>query len=183
MRKLSFKLILFVGLLLITGWTQAALTVQVNGSVYDDVQDVSWDQDANDPLWTSFVPPPGHTLAKICTDGGDFLQNEALAWIAHLNVNAYKGISDWRLWTTMQPDPTCSGQVPADAYYPAQGYGYRCTGSELGHLFYATAPDGTSSSRLTVIPGSLGLLLYFDMTLRIYMDTVPVTRLAFHEII
>ena len=40
------------------------------------------------------------------------------------------GFSDWRLPTTLQPDPTCSIQSGGVSY------GYNCTGSELGHMFY-----------------------------------------------
>lgn len=38
--------------------------------------------------------------------------------------------NDWRLPTTLQPDPTCDDQGGGD------GYGYNCTGSEIGHLWY-----------------------------------------------
>lgn len=38
--------------------------------------------------------------------------------------------------------PTCESQVPANDLFPAQGYGYRCAGSELGHLFCSAVPDG-----------------------------------------
>ncbi len=129
---------------------QAALTVQGNGTVYDSVQDISWDQDgnavktlcdANDAIWTSFVPPAppegsGRDLAAICAANGRLNWFEAEAWVAHLNGSLYKGIADWRQWTVTQPDPTCSIQVPQ------WSEGYRCTGSELGHLFNALPPAG-----------------------------------------
>jgi hypothetical protein len=44
-----------------------------------------------------------------------------------LNIN---GISGWRLPVTLQPDSTCSGQLPG------WSGDYNCTGSEIGHLFY-----------------------------------------------
>ena len=137
-----------VVLLLATGWVQAALTVQANGTVYDDVLGISWDQDANatktlcdaaDPLWTSFVPSSGRALADICASDGDLRWTEAVEWVAHLNANSYKGFTNWRLPTVTQPDPTCSDQ---SSTVPPQDFGYRCTGSELGHLFNAPAPAG-----------------------------------------
>jgi hypothetical protein len=42
------------------------------------------------------------------------------------------GISGWRLPTTVQPDPNCYNQNQSAGY----SYGYNCTGSEMGHLFY-----------------------------------------------
>ena len=136
------------GLLLAAGSVQAALTVQSNGTVYDDVRGISWDQDANavktlcdaaDPIWTSFVPSSGRALATICASDGDLWWSEAVEWVAHLNANNYKGFTNWRLPEVTQPDPTCSDQSTDD---PPQGFGYRCTGSELGHLFNAPAPAG-----------------------------------------
>jgi hypothetical protein len=41
-----------------------------------------------------------------------------------MNAAKYLGFSSWRLPTTLETDPSCSGSA------------YGCTGSELGHLFY-----------------------------------------------
>ncbi|MHB8472649.1 MAG: Lcl domain-containing protein [Gammaproteobacteria bacterium] len=51
----------------------------------------------------------------------------ANAWASGLTVS---GVSGWRLPTTLQPDATCGGQSGSASY------GYNCTGSEMGHLFY-----------------------------------------------
>ncbi|MDG4597181.1 MAG: hypothetical protein P9F75_16085 [Candidatus Contendobacter sp.] len=145
---------LAVTLLLGTGSAEAVLTVQGNGTVYSDTQGISWDQDANaiktlcdanDPLWTSFVPPSGIPLATICAGGGDLQWQDAVAWIQHINANSYKGLTNWRLWTVTQPDPSCSAQASFPGF-PDQGYGYGCTGGELGFLFYAPAPNGLGNS-------------------------------------
>jgi len=137
------------------GAAQATLSVQGNGTVYDSVQNISWDQDANavktlcdanDPIWTSFVPGSGRPLSDICASGGDFHWDEAVAWIAHLNANAYKGITNWRLYSTTQPDPTCSAQTSPGAPYPDQGFLYGCTGGELGHMFYKPPPAGLGNT-------------------------------------
>lgn len=42
--------------------------------------------------------------------------------------NGYLGYSDWRLPTTLQPDPSCGSGGFNNSY--------NCTGSEMGHLFY-----------------------------------------------
>ncbi len=53
-------------------------------------------------------------------------------WADTLTVN-FAGYSyeDWRLPTTLQPDYSCSNQQ-WDPFY----YGFNCTGSEMGHLYY-----------------------------------------------
>lgn len=155
MKKGSIILAL-VGLVSYGAAAQAALTVQGNGTVYDSVQDISWDQDGNAvktlcdagaSIWTSFVPPllpdgSGRDLTTICEKGGILNWYEAEAWVAHLNASLYKGLADWRLWTVTQPDATCSGQSDHGLSFPLQGHGYHCTGSELGHLFNALPPAG-----------------------------------------
>jgi len=67
-----------------------------------------------------------------------------ITWLRNANVNgamdwdsavawaddfSFAGYDDWRLPTTLQPDPSCTEQSGAS-------YGYDCTGSEMGHLWY-----------------------------------------------
>jgi hypothetical protein len=60
-----------------------------------------------------------------------------VAWANGLSVtfgsNTY---TDWRLPTTTQPDSSCGSQFNPGGSFPLQGYGYNCTGSEMGHLYY-----------------------------------------------
>ena len=51
-----------------------------------------------------------------------------------MNTTNYLGYNDWRLPTTLQPEPSCSDHFVwgGNTY----GYGSGCTGSEMGHLFY-----------------------------------------------
>ncbi len=63
----------------------------------------------------------------------------AVAWADGLSVyDSVRNVTydDWRLPTTLQPDPSCYGQSGGDSY------GNYCTGSEMGHLFNV---DGISS--------------------------------------
>jgi hypothetical protein len=53
--------------------------------------------------------------------------SDAKAWAAHLNVN---GVTGWRLPRSPQPDPACNMQTSG------LSRGFRCTGSEMGNLFY-----------------------------------------------
>ena len=51
---------------------------------------------------------------------------DANTWAASLNVD---GITGWRLPDTLQPDASCDTQTGGS-------YGFGCTGSEMGNLFY-----------------------------------------------
>jgi hypothetical protein len=55
--------------------------------------------------------------------------SEAVAWVQQLN---YRGFTNWRLPTTLDPDPSC---VELESIKGP--YDYYCSGSELGHLFYS----------------------------------------------
>jgi hypothetical protein len=66
--------------------------------------------------------------------------NQAQSWVAAMNAANYLGYSDWRLPVTSQPDASCGSQTGGVSY------GYNCTGSELGHLFYQAL--GANASEL-----------------------------------
>jgi len=96
----------------------AALLGRLGGqAVYDTDFDITWLADAT--FGVSGI-----------NDGGHMSWTTANEWIAAMNTANYLGYSDWRLPTTPQPDPSCNSQVGRDSY------GYYCTGSEMGHLFY-----------------------------------------------
>ena len=84
--------------------------------VYDTDRNITWLADAN--------------YAKTSGYDADGLMNwtDANAWAASLNIGGYTG---WRLPTTLNLDSSCSVYIPSFL-----SYGYNCTGSELGHLFY-----------------------------------------------
>lgn len=54
-----------------------------------------------------------------------------------------EGISGWRLPATLQPDASC------DSHNGSISAGNHCTGSEMGHLFYAELGGVTGSSIAT----------------------------------
>ena len=105
------KLILAIALVLMASGAQAALIDRGSGFIYDDVQDITWAQDAN-------------------INGLDTWANQ-VAWAAGYSQthSVYGTFDDWRLPTTLQPDPSCSVQSGGNSY------GESCTGSEMGHLF------------------------------------------------
>ena len=98
---------------------EAALIDRGGGFIYDDVQDITWAQDAN-------------------INGVDTWANQ-VAWAAGYSQthSVYGTFDDWRLPTTLQPDASCSDQSGGVSS------GLDCTGSEMGHLFNV---DGISSS-------------------------------------
>ncbi len=120
----------------------------------DTVQQIAWMQDANlvktacsaagpsaeKDLWDAFdalLPLSGvvRTGFIICGNDGELTWAEAEAWIGVLNNENYLGYNTWRQPVTpdLADDPTC--QANGFVYY-------KCVGSELGHLFYESAPAG-----------------------------------------
>lgn len=87
---------------------------------YDTEQDITWLADANAAAGSIY--DDGASLFD-----GRMTGTNANAWISSLTIEGY---SNWRLPTTLQPDPTCSTQ---GAYGSRD---FNCTGSEMGHLYY-----------------------------------------------
>jgi len=87
----------------------AGLINRGNGMIYDTDLNITWLSNAN-------------------LEGGGMHWSAANSWAASLTVG---GFTNWRLPTTLQPDATCSNQSGGVSF------GYDCTGSELGHLFYS----------------------------------------------
>ncbi len=170
--------LLAAGLLGLGGVSQAALVPYTSAGVqlvYDDVQDLTWMRDAN--LFKTQYDADNNVVADIIgavptiTSGngihsvvsGDFNTSHglmtwygAMAWAEWLGSIDYAGADNWRLPVTIQPDATCDSQFDPGAGFPLQGYGYDCTGSDLGDLFYTvgglTAGDGINQS--TILTGA-----------------------------
>lgn len=111
---------------LVSGSAHAALQGRdLNGSpgsfeaYYDTDRNITWLADAN--------------YAKTSGYDADGKMDWAAAnyWVANLSftdgVNVY---DNWRLPATSQPDASCSDQSGGASF------GYGCTGSEMGHLYY-----------------------------------------------
>lgn len=91
--------------------------------LYDTTLNVTWLADANlaatEDFGVRFIDPTGYTDA-----------DSALKWIGAMNATDYLGFDNWRLPTTLQPDPSCSRQNGLGSG------GLNCSGGEMGHLFY-----------------------------------------------
>ena len=93
----------------------AALVDRGGGLIYDTDLNITWLADANYAMTSGFDADGAMTWST------------AMTWAADLS---YGGYTDWRLPATVQPDATCGDQSGGDSF------GYNCTGSEMGHLFY-----------------------------------------------
>jgi hypothetical protein len=91
----------------------------------------------------------------------------ANAWAASLTLGGY---TDWRLPTSLQPDPTCSGQHDPGGGFPLRSFDFNCTGAELGHLFYnGLGGDPITSIFDTGDPAKLAL--FTNIPLRVWTST------------
>lgn len=102
----------------------APLEVSPDGkAVYDKGHNITWTADAN-------LARSNHLgVAGVRQDGSmDF--KSAQAFVKALRTSRYLKSNQWRLPTTTMPDDGCS-QNPKSA-----AFGYGCTKSELGDLFY-----------------------------------------------
>lgn len=88
---------------------------------YDTDLDITWLANAN------YAKTSGYDA------DGKMTWTAANTWAANLsffNPLTNQTYDNWRLPTTLQPDASCGTNV-------AWSYGAGCTGSEMGHLFYA----------------------------------------------
>lgn len=92
-------------------------------TVYDADADVTWLADANLAATESFGV---EGIAR----SGAMRHDTAVAWVKAMNAadhgKGYLGRKDWVLPPSVQPDETCS----------QNNFGFGCTGSPLGRLYY-----------------------------------------------
>ena len=140
---------------LISGAANATLMGRdLNGSVgsfeayYDTDLDITWLADANYADTSGYAPVFG--LMDWAT---------ANTWAANLSftdgVNVY---DNWRLPTTLQPDASCAGQD----YFIGYSYGYKCTGSEMAHLYTELGGDTEGQSISSSVDPDLAKFTNFE---------------------
>lgn len=111
---------------------EATLIDRGNGLIYDTELNVTWLQDANYAMTSGYDAD------------GRMQWTDAVAWAENL---IYGGYDDWRLPTALNMD----GSGPC--------FGYDCTGSEMGHLFYLDL-GGTASSTISTSGPFLNIMPY-----------------------
>ena len=120
------KLFIIATLVLSTS-ANAALISRLGGQAYyDDVSDLTWLADAN------YAQTSGYDA------DGRMTWDTANTWAEGLDV---AGVTGWRLADTIQPDASCS---------IGNSYGFDCTGSEMGNLFYNVL-GGVAGSSITTV--------------------------------
>ena len=126
--KKTFKTAALLGALAMMGAVQAGpvvLTKLDDKQVLDSSTNLVWASDWN--------------LAQTSGYDSDGLMSwsESVAWIAKLNTENYAGHNDWRLANTnTTASSNCSHNSNPGGGFARQYWGYSCTGSEMGHLFY-----------------------------------------------
>jgi hypothetical protein len=113
MKKISLFVMMLILLLGLSVSCHATLMDMGDGTIYDTDLQLSWLQNANTNGLISWY--------------------SAMNWADNL---VFAGFDNWRLPTTLQPDPSCNAQLDPGGGFPLQGYSYNCIGSEMGHLYY-----------------------------------------------
>lgn len=123
MRKITIILIALWVIFVPSINARASLSDRGGGMIYDTDRNITWLKDMN------YARTSGYDTDGFMTWG------QAMTWADGLS---YGGYDDWRLPSTLQPDSSCS---------IGSSYGYGCTGSEFGHLYYTEL--GNSAGGLT----------------------------------
>jgi len=165
-KKTLLAMFLSAGLFSATS-AHAVLTLTLGGQgVYDSDLNITWMQNANLAATNTFG------VSGITSDGR-MIWDTAQNWIGAMNAANYLGYNDWRLATTLQPDLSCDTQSGGNSY------GYNCTGSEMGHLFYNELGGTANSSILS--SGDPDLSLFQNIQSSFYWSTeAPNTDVAWY---
>ena len=127
--RISVFAALLIAVASVSTIANAALVSRLGGLAYYDTEaDLTWLADANN------AQTSGHDA------DGRMTWTDANAWAASLDV---AGVTGWRLADTLQPDASCGTQSSVS-------YGYNCTGSEMGNLFYNVL-GGSAYNSITTI--------------------------------
>ena len=124
MKNLLIFMLTMVLFFSLTPFSYAIPIDNLDGTITDSDTGLMWLQDANHAMGRfDFNPDDG--LMRF------FSFSEFLAQMNAGNISGGNfGYTDWRLPTTLQPDPRCSSQ------FGGSSFGFNCTGSEMGNLFY-----------------------------------------------
>ncbi len=139
---------------------EAALIDRGNGLIYDPDLDITWLADANYAMTSGY------------DDDGRMDWSATQIWVQQLS---YLSFTNWRLPSTLDPDPNCVEMESIKGSYL-----YYCSGSEMGHLFYTELGSTPVISTNSAVYGSdlalfsnLQRYNYWSATETIPGDTFP----------
>lgn len=127
--RLPQQLTLIATSLLAANLAQAALHDQGNGMIYDDVLNITWQQNANLAASNTFG------VSGINADG-TMSWTTAQSWIAAMNAANYLGHHDWRLPKLTPVNRVSFNYANSDIGTTDFGQNISGTNSELGYMFY-----------------------------------------------
>ena len=142
-----------------------ALLSRLGGAAYyDEEQDITWIADFNLAATNTFGLPYSTDLGDHPDDswgayieqiapGGNMNWGAALWWIDAMNEANYLGANTWRLPDAPPSDGTCD-DTPGAGGTPTDGtYGYDCTGSEMGYLYYVHGISASTPGPFSNVQG------------------------------
>ncbi len=107
----------------LTSTVSAELFSRAGGTmIYDSDRDITWLADANYSKTTY-----DNTCGKSGSIDGKMYWHAAKIFVDNMD---FAGYDDWRLPGLTESDPSCDNQGVAGSF------GYDCSGSEMGHMFY-----------------------------------------------
>jgi hypothetical protein len=162
--NLKFKTIIYTSLVLAlnAGFlsvpsADAQLITSPDGeSVYDSTLNVFWLANANLAASEKFG------IASACTfppqtpcinPDGSMDYTSAQQWVSGLNANWYGGRNNWTLPFSPTADSSCEGRPTGGTWNNSFGFG--CTASALGSLFYRTLGGRATSTAVRMPAGNV----------------------------
>ncbi|GLX77432.1 hypothetical protein tinsulaeT_07720 [Thalassotalea insulae] len=131
--------------LLVSLSSTAGLIDNGNGTIYDDVLNITWLQNANIALTAGEHEFGVSTYGDAADFASDF---------------SYLGYTEWRLPTTLAIDPSCSANYSDNDAY---SHGINCTGSELGYMYYNNFGLAAGTDAATLI-NNANIDLFFNLS-------------------
>jgi hypothetical protein len=109
--------------------TGTGLQASADGqTVYDPIADVTWLANADLAKTETFGAQCTNGDGSLCINpDGAMSHTTAENWVQGMNAAGYLGQTNWQLPPTASTDASCS----------LQGFGFNCTGSAMGSLFYS----------------------------------------------
>jgi hypothetical protein len=124
--------------------------------IYDDDQNLTWLRDWN------YAQTSGFDADGLMAWGPATTAGTAMNWAANLTVGTFSG---WRLPTTNTgPSSNCTSSFNPGGGFPEQYFGFNCTGSEMGHIWYTELGNVAGSLTNTGPFLNLQSLVYWSGT-------------------